>query len=85
MLYIVSIDIHDVSFMLFCTNQFFVLNVILYYSGMFPLYKSGACNMGGGYIRAHISIKPQFGRKQQVRLCYHFFLLGKYSLKIIIV
>ncbi|KAH3835312.1 hypothetical protein DPMN_108663, partial [Dreissena polymorpha] len=34
-------------------------------SGMFPLFKPGACSLGGGYIRAHITTKPQFGRKQQ--------------------
>lgn len=42
--------------------------IFYHFSGMFPLHKSGACDMGGGYIRAHITIKPQFGRKQQVKL-----------------
>ncbi|XP_053399357.1 C2 domain-containing protein 3-like [Mercenaria mercenaria] len=34
-------------------------------SGMFPLFKPGTCNLGGGYIRAHITAKPQFGRNDQ--------------------
>lgn len=34
-------------------------------SGMYPLYKPGACNLGGAYIRAHIQAKPQFGRNNQ--------------------
>lgn len=37
-----------------------------YFSGMYPLFKQGNCNLGGGYIRAHISAKPQFGRNDQV-------------------
>ncbi|OWF51153.1 C2 domain-containing protein 3-like [Mizuhopecten yessoensis] len=30
-------------------------------SGMFPLYKPGAASLGGAFLRAHITAKPQFG------------------------
>ncbi|WAQ99921.1 C2CD3-like protein [Mya arenaria] len=34
-------------------------------SGLFPMYKPGACNLGGGFLRAHITTKPQFGKTPQ--------------------
>ncbi|XP_060074176.1 C2 domain-containing protein 3-like [Ylistrum balloti] len=30
-------------------------------SGMFPLYKPGAASLGGAFLRAHVTAKPQFG------------------------
>ena len=41
----------------------------VYFSGMFPLYKPGASSMGGAYLRAHVTAKPQFGKVDQVRFC----------------
>ncbi|XP_033742500.1 C2 domain-containing protein 3-like [Pecten maximus] len=30
-------------------------------SGMFPLYKPGAASLGGAFLRAHVTARPQFG------------------------
>ncbi|XP_069129079.1 C2 domain-containing protein 3-like isoform X6 [Argopecten irradians] len=30
-------------------------------SGMFPLFKPGAASLGGAFLRAHVTAKPQFG------------------------
>ena len=38
----------------------------VFFSGMFPLFKPGAVNLGGAYLRAHVTAKPQFGKTDQV-------------------
>ena len=48
-------------------------SMYVYFSGMFPLYKPGASSMGGAYLRAHVTAKPQFGKVDQVR----FYLCNK--------
>jgi hypothetical protein len=33
---------------------------------MYPLFKPGSSSLGGAYLRAHITSKPQFGPVHQV-------------------
>ena len=73
MSYIVHVCIHVVVY-LFCYYDHF--------SGMFPLFKPGTSNLGGGYIRAHITAKPQFGRNDQVSASIILILLFSKAIRL---
>lgn len=34
-------------------------------SGLYPLFKAGGANLGGGFIQAHVTLKPMFGIPSQ--------------------
>eukprot|EP00105_Crassostrea_gigas_P001484 XP_011413692.1 PREDICTED: C2 domain-containing protein 3 [Crassostrea gigas] len=34
-------------------------------SGLYPLFKAGGANLGGGFIQAHVTLKPMFGIPRQ--------------------
>ncbi|XP_013378816.1 C2 domain-containing protein 3-like [Lingula anatina] len=34
-------------------------------SGMYPLFKPGVSSLGGAFLRAHVTLKPAFGRMEQ--------------------
>lgn len=46
------------------------------FSGLYPLFKAGGANLGGGFIQAHVTLKPMFGIPRQVSSYQVFVIHG---------
>lgn len=46
------------------------------FSGLYPLFKAGGANLGGGFIQAHVTLKPMFGIPSQVSSYQVFVIHG---------